>query len=151
MIKTFNKDFIDNVKIHLFTFPVRIYLEDTDSGGIVYHANYLKYAERARTIMFSQLGFNHAQLMSSNKIMFVVKFCSINYCFPARLGDNLMVETFITNITGATVILNQRIVKGTTLLVDIVVKLACINLHDHKPLRIPTAVRELLCQHLQTH
>ena len=151
MIKIFNKDFTDNVNFHPFAFPVHIYLEDTDSGGIVYHANYLKYAERARTIMFSQVGFDHAQLISADKIMFVVKFCSINYCLPAHLGDNLMVETFITNITGATVILNQRIVKGTTLLVDVVIKLACINLQDHKPLRIPTAVRDLLCQHLQTN
>ena len=79
------KLFADNV----FTFPIRIYYEDTDAGGIVYYANYLKFAERARTEYLRYLGINQQNMLKEQGIGFTVKDCYINYKSPAKLDDNL--------------------------------------------------------------
>ena len=97
-------------KMHLF--PVRVYYEDTDSGGIVYYANYLKFAERARTEMMRLLEPRYQQLVEKSEIAFTVRRCEINFLAPARLDDHLEVKTEILNSKGAAIEANQTICRN---------------------------------------
>src|SRR6188472_3373896 len=93
------------------THPVRVYYEDTDASGIVYHANYLKFAERGRTEMMRALGFAHSGIAAETGIVFTVRQVSIDFRLPARLDDLLSVETRIVEIGGARLLLDQRICR----------------------------------------
>lgn len=107
-------------------FPVTVYLEDTDAGGRVYYANYLKYAERARVNFFKSLGFNHHEVLNAGEIMFVVRSCSIDYAKAAFLGDELHVITSIDTIGGASITLTQKVFRQNDLIAMLTVKLALI-------------------------
>ena len=127
--------------IHIY--PVRVYYEDTDVAGIVYYANYLKYAERARTEMLRDLGTENARLMKTEGLAFAVRRCEVDFFKPARLDDLLLVETRLIDIGGASVVADQRVKRDNAELVRMELKLACLSL-DGRSARLPVAVKTRL-------
>jgi acyl-CoA thioester hydrolase len=125
------------------TFPLRVYYEDTDAAGMVYHANYLKFAERGRSEMLRSLGFPHRKLGAENGVGFAVRRCSIDYRAPARLEDALTVDTRLAEIGAATLTVHQQICRDGEVLVDLDVLVACIG-SDGRPRRLPSALRARL-------
>ena len=121
-------------------FSVRVYYEDTDAAGIVYYANYLKFAERARTEMMRALGIEHSGLMAAAGVVFAVRRCSADYLAPARLDDRLEVVTRITDVRGASLGLEQTIRRDAADLVRMHLKLACMTVAG-RPARIPGTLR----------
>jgi acyl-CoA thioester hydrolase len=106
---------------------LRVYYEDTDAVGVVYHANYLCFAERARTEMMRCLGLEHGILRARFGLSFTVRRCVVDYLAPARLDDRLEVRTGIARIGGASLDLEQRIFRDDRVLVRMVVRLAVIS------------------------
>lgn len=129
------------VPSHLY--KVRVYFEDTDAGGMVYYANYLKFAERARTEMLRSAGINHAEMVARDGLMFVVRRCSAEFHRSARLDDELEVETRVMDVAGASLTLAQAIRRGGESLVDLSVTVACIN-REGRATRLPERVRALV-------
>lgn len=128
----------------VFRLPVRVYYEDTDAGGIVYHANYLKYCERARTEFLSHLGIEQDGYLKQN-IAFVVKSMAIDFKFAAKFNERLQVETTLTKIKRASVEFVQQIVNQNQQLVfTATVQVACIDTASMKPNAIPTTIIEVL-------
>jgi acyl-CoA thioester hydrolase len=123
--------------------PLRVYYEDTDAAGMVYHANYLKFAERGRSEMLRSLGFGHRKLGQESGIGFAVRRCSVDYLAPARLEDALSVETTLAGIGAATLTVRQQIRRDGELLVDLDILVACIG-RDGRPRRLPSALRVAL-------
>jgi acyl-CoA thioester hydrolase len=130
-------------------FPVRVYYEDTDAAGIVYYANYLKFAERARTEMMRLFGVEHESWRQSDGTAFIVRHAEIEYLAPARLDDELTVETRVKELGGASISLGQDIKRGDALLVRAVIRVACIG-RNGRPVRLPTALRSALLTHNET-
>ena len=122
---------------------LRVYYEDTDASGIVYHANYLKFAERGRTEMMRGLGFAHSGIAAETGIVFTVRQVSADFRLPARLDDLLSVETRIVEIGGARLLLDQRICRDGALLAALDMVIACVGA-DGRPRRIPQALRAVL-------
>ena len=122
---------------------VRVYYEDTDAGGIVYHANYLKFAERGRTEMMRGLGFAHSAIAAETGTVFAVRRLAADYRRPARLDDLLSVDTRIVEIGGATLLLDQRICRNGAVLAALDVLVACIG-PDGRPRRVPPGLRAAL-------
>ena len=128
-----------------FLFPVRVYYEDTDAGGIVYYANYLKFAERCRTEFIRSLGSRQQDdLQSPERTAWVVRHCEADYRAPAVLDDELVVSCRITNLGGVTATMHQEIRRGAEVLVAIDIKAAHISLNTKKPVRIPKTLMEKL-------
>lgn len=132
-----------------FSWPVRVYWEDTDGGGIVYHASYLKYLERARTEWLRERGCSQTQLATDPGIVFTVASLSIQYRRPARLDDLLTVLCGEVHLGAASVSFEQQILRqaaGTApeLLVSAVVKVACVNARTMKPQRLPALIAAAL-------
>jgi acyl-CoA thioester hydrolase len=125
------------------TMPVRVYYEDTDASGIVYYANYLKFAERGRTELMRELGFAHSGIVADSGVVFTVRRLSADYRLPARLDDFLSVTTRISEIGGATLSLDQRICREGALLVVLDVLVACVG-PDGRPRRVPPGLRAAL-------
>jgi acyl-CoA thioester hydrolase len=125
--------------------PVRVYYEDTDAAGMVYHANYLKYAERGRSEMLRSMGFPHRKLAAEDGVGFAVRRCTVEYLMPARLEDVLVVDTTLVGVGAATLGLRQRIRREDELLADLDVLVACVG-RDGRPRRLPTALRAALRQ-----
>ncbi len=123
--------------------PVRVYYEDTDASGIVYYANYLKFAERGRTEMMRALGFAHSGIVADSGTVFTVRRLTADYLAPARLDDLLDVETRVVEIAGATLALDQRICRDGAVLAALEVLVACIG-QDGRPRRVPPKLREAL-------
>ena len=119
---------------------IRVYFEDTDAAGIVYYANYLKFAERARTDLLRDLGVSHAEMMKRDGLVLVVRRCEIDYLKPAKLDDLLTVETDAAKIGGASIDLRQRVLRDNEVLADLKVLVVCIG-QDGRPARIPDYVR----------
>jgi acyl-CoA thioester hydrolase len=122
---------------------IRVYFEDTDAAGIVYYANYLKFAERARTDMLRDYGISHADMMKRDGLVLVVRRCEIDYLKPAKLDDLLTIETETVKLGGASVDLRQRVLRGDEVLADLKVLVVCIG-PDGRPARIPDYVRGVL-------
>lgn len=127
--------------IHIY--PVRVYYEDTDAAGIVYYANYLKYAERARTEMLRDLGTENARLLEKEGLAFAVRRCEVDFLKPARLDDLLSVETRLIDVGGASLVADQRVKRDSADLVRMELKLACLSL-DGRPARLPAALQSRL-------
>ncbi len=123
-------------------YPVRIYFEDTDAGGVVYHANYLRYAERARTEALRDAGIPHAKLVEQFNLMFVVHRAEIDYVRPAMLDDLLIVETETLDVGGATILLHQTVSGPTGVCASMRIRLACVRIGANKPARIPPEWRD---------
>jgi acyl-CoA thioester hydrolase len=129
-------------------FPVRVYYEDTDAAGIVYYANYLKFAERARTEMIRSLGFEHRRSMAENGVAFAVRSCAAEYLLPARLDDEIAVRTRIDAVGGASLEATQRVVQldgdsNQIELVNLKIRLGCID-NSQRPARMPADIRGAL-------
>ena len=120
----------------------RVYFEDTDAGGIAYYASYLRFAERGRTEMMREAGFEHAKLFKETGICFAVVSMQIDYNAPARLDDLLVVRSKVTKLGGASMEMQQDIVSGERLLVKMKVMLVCIN-SKFKAVRLPAKIREI--------
>ncbi|MDR3431713.1 MAG: tol-pal system-associated acyl-CoA thioesterase [Rouxiella aceris] len=124
----------------LFRWPVRVYLEDTDAGGVVYHARYVAFFERARTEMLRQRNIHQRMLLEEN-ISFVVRRMTVEYLSPARLDDLLDVQTEITAIRGASLTFAQRILDSRGNLLSFAeVLIACIDPHQMKPRALPKSI-----------
>ena len=129
-------------------YRVRVYYEDTDAGGVVYHAKYLGMAERARTEAFRDIGVPHAELASQHNLCFTVRRASLDYAAPARLDDLLSITTTIIALQGASVRLrqtffrNEKSTQPPLLVAD--VHLACVRLADMRPSRLPERWRAAL-------
>ena len=114
-----------------------VYYEDTDSTGYVYHSNYIKYAERARSNLVREKFPELQKLFNSNEFFFVVSYLDTNFFKPARLSDNLKVETFLIENSFCSIKLKQQIFREFLLITDINVKLVWINGQTTKPTKIP--------------
>lgn len=127
-------------------YPVRVYYEDTDAGGIVYHANFLRFAERGRTEALRDLGVPHAEMSALHGLFFMVRRIKVDYLAPARLDDSLVVETTTLAVGGATVELRQDVVRAgdEVLLARIELQLVCGRISDQRPARIPPRWREAM-------
>lgn len=125
------------------TFSLRVYFEDTDVGGVVYYANYLKFAERARTEFLRDFGFIHSKLMKEQGVMFVVRSCLLNCLAPARLDDVLEVRTHLKKMGHAKLELSQNIFCEDNPIATLDVVLACVN-SKGKPVKLDDALRRLL-------
>jgi acyl-CoA thioester hydrolase len=132
-------------RLHRYT--LRVYYEDTDAGGIVYHANYLRYAERARTEALRDLGIPHATLVERHGLMLVVRRVKVDYLRPARLDDSLVVLTEPLAVGAASVMLRQTVIgadEGAGRHAVLEIGLASIRLDDQRPGRLPAPWRETL-------
>jgi acyl-CoA thioester hydrolase len=118
-------------------YSLRVYYEDTDAGGVVYHANYLRYAERGRTEALRDAGIPHAEMVERFGLMFMVHRAEIDYQRPAMLDDFLVVETEIMDVGGATVLLRQTVCGPNGVCAALRIKLACVRIGGNKPARIP--------------
>ena len=128
---------------HLYT--LRVYYEDTDAGGIVYYANYLRFIERARTEALRERGIPHAQLVEQFGRMFVVRRVEMDYLRPAKLDDLLSIATEAEEIGGASLVLRQTVMAAdATILAVARVRLACVGLTEERPKRIPPPWRAAL-------
>jgi acyl-CoA thioester hydrolase len=125
-----------------FTWPVRVYYEDTDAAAVVYYANYLKYMERARTEWLRALGFEQTLLSRGHGVVFVVRALAIDYLLPARFDDALEVTMKLIEARGCLMRVAQSIRRGAQTLTTAEVKLACVNTLSFKPARIPGAILE---------
>lgn len=126
---------------HLFT--VRVYYEDSDAAGIVYYANYLKFAERARSELCRLLGIDQRAMREEDGLVFAVRELAVDYRAPARLDDLLQVRSRLTALSGASLWIRQTIEREERMLVDLNVKLACLRMADGRPVRLPSAVRTI--------
>lgn len=126
---------------HVLT--LRVYYEDTDAAGIVYHANYLKFAERGRTELLRLCGISQSELVKTYGMAFAVRDCALDYRAPARLDDLLEVRSRLVELRGATLRAQQAIRRGGEDLATLAVRVACVA-PNGRPVRMPAALRERL-------
>jgi len=124
----------------LFHWPVRVYYEDTDAGGVVYHASYIAFYERARTEMLRQCGFTQQTLLEQ-QVAFVVRRLTVDYIAAARLDDLLQIESEVSELGRATMTFRQRMLNSEGKLInEAEVLIACINTHRMKPIALPKSI-----------
>ena len=122
-----------------FTHNVKVYYEDTDAGGVVYYANYLKYLERARTEALSNIGLSNTKIKNDFGTLIIVKSCNIEYKKSAHLEDNLQIKSFINSISKTSLIMNQSIFKDKDPIIEAQIRLVFIN-EKSKPVKIPEKI-----------
>lgn len=123
-----------------FALPIRVYIEDTDAGGIVYYVNYLKYMERARTEYLRSMGYDKPAVFD-HQLMFVVHSLSVTYHRSAELDDQLQVTARMLKASRVSFLLEQKVIRNEELLCEAEVKIACIRQIDRQPAVIPTAMQ----------
>lgn len=129
---------------HSHPLTVRVYWEDTDAGGVVYYANYLKFMERARTEWLRALGVHQEALRSQEGVQFVVADMQVRYLAPAKLDDLLTVTVFVAEQGRASMLLEQQVWRGDTLLAQGQVRVGCVDAKTLNPKRMPTCVLDVL-------
>ena len=122
-----------------FFHKIKVYYEDTDSGGVVYYANYLKYLERARTEALFSIGFSNKKILEIFESLIIVKSCNIEYKKSAYLEDQLTVRSFVKSITKTSFFMNQIITNDKETIVEAQIHLVFIN-KDGKPVKIPDEI-----------
>ena len=122
-----------------FFHNVKIYYEDTDSGGVVYYANYLKYLERARTEALFSIGFSNNKILDQFNSLIIVKSCNIEYKKSAHLEDELKIRSFVKSITKTSFFMNQIITKNKDVIVEAQIHLVFVN-KEGKPIKIPDEI-----------
>ena len=122
-----------------FFFNIKVYYEDTDAGGVVYYANYLKYLERARTEALFSIGFSNKKILDQFNSLIIVKSCNIEYKKSAYLEDELKIRSFVKSITKTSFFMNQIITKGEDTIVEAQVHLVFVN-DLGKPVKIPDKI-----------
>jgi len=125
-----------------FVWPVRVYYEDTDAGGVVYYANYLKFMERARTEWLRALGFEQTALTQEDGVIFVVRKVSVEYRQPAVFNDPLEATAYPAEIGRTRIVFQQTVERDGAVLASGRVEVACVNAVSFKPARIPALLRE---------
>ena len=129
-----------------FHWPVRVYWEDTDAGGVVYYANYLKFMERARSEWLRALGFEQDELRDGAGVIFVVRRVEVDYLAPARFNDVIDVDVSVHEVGRASLSVKQTLTRGPTRLVSAQVRLACVDASHFKPVKIPQPILQALAQ-----
>ena len=136
-----------------FFHKLKIYYEDTDSGGVVYYANYLKYLERARTESLFSIGYSNKIVQNKFNSLIIVKSCNIEYKKSARLEDELLVRSFVKSITKTSFFMNQIITKEEETIVEAQVHLVFVN-SESKPVKIPNEIysefKPYFCETIKT-
>ena len=117
--------------------PVRVYYEDTDSGGVVYHANYLKFYERSRTEMLRAMGYEQDVLIVEKGIIFAVRSVEVEYLMPARFNDLLQVSCEVRLIKLASLVFEQSIYRDDAILSKATIRIACLDAKEMRPKKIP--------------
>jgi acyl-CoA thioester hydrolase len=117
----------------LFSLPVRVYYEDTDAGGVVYHASYLRFAERARTEWLRNLGFDQRQIRTETGTIIVVRSAHIDYLKPALLDDALSIECQLQNFGKTRMTMHQRVMRGSELCAQLEIGLVCVDAKTIRP------------------
>lgn len=125
-------------------FAVRVYYEDTDAGGVVYYANYLKYLERARTELLRELGFGQHQLATETGLAFAVRSLAVEFLKPARLDDELVVTSAVAALGRAQVTFAQSVVRADETLLTATVRVACLDLAKGRAAAMPTDIHSQL-------
>ncbi|MCR9169129.1 MAG: tol-pal system-associated acyl-CoA thioesterase [Rhodobacteraceae bacterium] len=120
--------------------PIRVYYEDTDMGGIVYYANYLRYIERARSDWVRSLGVDQNAMREKDGVVFVVRRVEADYLKPAKFDDELLVRTVVKAVTGVRLIMSQEVIRGDDLLFQAEVTVVCIG-EGGVPARLPANIR----------
>ena len=124
--------------------PVRVYYEDTDAGGVVYHAGYLRYLERARTEWLRELGYSQARLKQEESLLFTVVGMTLDFLKPARLDDLLRVHSSVRLAGGASVEFEQEILRDSERILAATVRVACLDASSFRPRRLPAMLRGAL-------
>jgi len=127
-----------------FSIPVRVYYQDTDAGGVVYHAQYLSFMERARSELLNHAGIDLARFTGESRILFLVFRISIQYHQPARLNDLLTVSAEVVKMGRASLVFRQRVERGAELLTEADVTLALVDRDSMKPARMPEGLEQAL-------
>ena len=122
-----------------FYHNVKVYFEDTDAGGVVYYANYLKYLERARTEALSTIGLSNIQIKEKFGALIIVKSCNIEYKKSAQLEDELKIRSFVKSVTKTSFFMNQIITNGDSVIVEAQVHLVFVNAKS-KPVKVPEII-----------
>jgi acyl-CoA thioester hydrolase len=125
----------------MFAFPVRVYYEDTDAGGVVYHSRYLNFMERARTEWLRASGFTQSKLTQQEQVLFVVHSMQLQFKKPARLDDELQVFSQLMEMGRGSFSCRQHIMRDDTVLIEAQVKVACVNADSFKPTGIPARIK----------
>ena len=126
-----------------FNFNIKVYYEDTDAGGVVYYANYLKFLERARSEAIHSLGFSNKGLLENHGILLIVKSCNIQYKQPAQLEDLLEISSEATSFTKTSILMKQLILKNKDIISEADVHLVVVD-NKGKPTKIPDQLKRKL-------
>ena len=126
-----------------FNHKIKVYYEDTDAGGVVYYANYLKYLERARTEALIKIGLSNLKIRDNFKALIIVKSCNIDYKKSAYLEDELTIKSYILSITKTSFVMSQNIIKNKLVIVKSKIHLVFVN-EKSKPIKIPKLVVDKL-------
>jgi acyl-CoA thioester hydrolase len=126
----------------LFTLPIRVYFQDTDAGGVVYHASYVNFMERARTEWMRGFGFTNAGLMKELGVVFVVRSLKLDYLRPALLDDLITVSAQLKEVGRSRVTLHQTVMRGEDKLVEAEIHLVSVSMESFKPVSVPEVLRE---------
>lgn len=129
-------------KSKIFSWPVRVYFQDTDAGGVVYHASYVNFMERSRTEWLRSFGYSNAGLMKELGVMFVVRKLELSYLKPAQLDDMLTVTTQIKEIGRSRVNVLQTVQRDGEILSEAEVHLVCVSAAEFKPVSVPDVLRK---------
>jgi acyl-CoA thioester hydrolase len=133
-----------------FVWPVRVYWEDTDAGGVVYHAQYLAFMERARSEWLRGIGLHQDAMRQRDDLVFVVRAMTVDFRAPARLDDQLSVSVRLLECRGASLVLAQRIERDGALLVEAKVKIAALRASSFRPRPLPDSLLSQLKPLLET-
>ncbi len=129
-------------KHKVFSWPVRVYFQDTDAGGVVYHASYVNFMERARTEWLRSFGYSNAGLMQKLGVMFVVRSLKLDYLKPALLDDSLHISAQIKDVGRSRVTLLQTVSRKDEVLTEGEVHLVCVDVKTFKPVSVPDVLRK---------
>lgn len=122
---------------NIFLWPVRIYYEDTDAGGVVYYANYLKFMERARTEWLRFKGFEQDELITKENVIFAVRSVQVDYLLPARFNEEIVISTKVIKKGKASITVEQVVKRNNDVLCQAIIKVACLNALSFKPVVLP--------------
>jgi acyl-CoA thioester hydrolase len=132
------------MKIKKFIWPIRVYYEDTDAGGVVFHANYINFLERARTEMLRAMGYEQDELTVNEGIIFAVRSVQVDYLRPARFNELLQVSAEVILAKRVSLTFEQLITRGDDVLCASIIRIACLDAKTMRPKAIPENLLELL-------
>jgi acyl-CoA thioester hydrolase len=127
-----------------FSWPLRVYYQHTDAGGVVFHANYFSFMECARTELLQSLGFDLGELARRDRLLFVVHSAQIAYHRPALLNDLLTVTAQVKQVGRARLVFDQAVMRGEEVLASAELSLACVSAKSYRPVAVPEAIQKKL-------